>query len=178
MKSYFVNKNCHYSNFIPRISYVRNCNTIISSGTFIFTDSCRYDIEEKSCVNKLFGFSLGLFNVHKHSYRFGWTYNNEKDVIDIWVYYYNKGKLYKNKIYEAELNSPISLEINTYKDTEKKLITNYFIVGDKIFSVTVLNDIKYWFLLTLGLYFGGKTRAPHKIEVKKYDFLEKNTKKM
>ena len=93
MKKYIIYKNCHYSTFIPQIKCLRNLKYIKNEYYISFDKSCKYDIEEKSCVNKLFGYSFGLFSVHKNTCRFGWTYNKETDKIDIWIYIY-KDKLY------------------------------------------------------------------------------------
>ena len=54
-------------------------NYFSQGANIIFADNCKYEIDEKSCVNKLYGFCLGLFGVHKNSIRFGWTYNKETD---------------------------------------------------------------------------------------------------
>jgi hypothetical protein len=80
MKEYRIFKGCHYSNFLPSFHKVPNDFGI--STNVIFDESCKYEIDEKSCVNKLFGFCFG-FGVHKNSVRFGWTYNNEKNSIII-----------------------------------------------------------------------------------------------
>ena len=73
-------KGFHYSTFLPRIYKPGITKTVKVK----FDKSCAYNIGEKSCVNKLWGFSVGLFGVHKNSYRFGWTY--EEDKIIIWKF--------------------------------------------------------------------------------------------
>lgn len=92
MRKLFILKGFHYSTFTPRLFYSKNFSRSVSVK---FDRSCAYEIEEKSCVNKLWGISFGLFGVHKNSYRFGWTYNKEQDNITIWSYVYNNGKLNK-----------------------------------------------------------------------------------
>jgi hypothetical protein len=61
-------KGFHYSTFFPKI--YRFCSENKKSIRVKFDKSCVYKIDEKSCVNKLWGFSIGLFGVHKNSYRF------------------------------------------------------------------------------------------------------------
>ena len=87
----YIIKGFHYSTFFPKIYRFRSENK--KSVQVKFDKSCAYKIDEKSCVNKLWGFSVGLFGVHKNSYRFGWTYENDK--IIIWTYSYINGKLQK-----------------------------------------------------------------------------------
>jgi hypothetical protein len=87
----YILKNWHYSTFFPRICKVKGIKTV----KIKFDRSCAYNINEKSCVNKLWGFSSGLFGVHKNSYRFGWTYDSVSDKIVIWAYIYRNGKLFK-----------------------------------------------------------------------------------
>lgn len=92
--------NFHYSTFIPRI-YKSNT---IRSVKIKFDKSCKYSIQERSCVNKLWGFSSGLFGVHKNSYRFGWTYDSVSDKIIIWAYIYRNGKLFKEQLTECNFD--------------------------------------------------------------------------
>ena len=55
MKKYIIPKGCHYSNFIPWIKCAKE--EFVMARDFIFDESCEYEINEPSCVNKLFGFS-------------------------------------------------------------------------------------------------------------------------
>lgn len=95
MKKWTIFKWFHYSTFIPKIVSLKKCTHYINYYTIQFDDSCRYEINEPSCVNKLLGHSFHIFNVHKNSVRFGWTYNKESDNIIIWTYTYINGKLHK-----------------------------------------------------------------------------------
>lgn len=146
-----------------------NCNYLQQGGNITFTDSCRYEIEEKSCVNKLFGFSFGIFGVHKNSVRFGWTYNNELNNIFIWKYVYIDGKLKKEKISSCEIGETHAYDIDAFSyKSDKKGYTTYgvcFKIDGKKIAETKIDSNK-WFAITLGPYFGGKTRAPHKIVIK------------
>lgn len=163
---YIIPKYCHYSNFIPKLQLILNCNHLQQGGNITFTDSCRYEIEEKSCVNKLFGFSFGIFGVHKNSVRFGWTYNKELNEIFIWKYVYCDGKLDKEKIFSCNIGETHAYDIDTWqyylKEEKKHVFDVRFKVDGKKIGETKLKSNK-WFTLTLGPYFGGNTRAPHKI---------------
>lgn len=142
----------HYSTFIPRI-YKSNT---IKSVKIKFDESCKYSIQERSCVNKLWGFSSGLFGVHKNSYRFGWTYDSVSDKIIIWAYIYRNGKLFKERL--AECNFDVEYTF-TMEIKDKVTLT----VGT-IQKTYEVSKPKFW-LLELGFYFGGVTRSPHKMKI-------------
>lgn len=145
-------KGFHYSTFLPRI-YKPG---IVKTVKVKFDKSCAYNIEEKSCVNKLWGFSVGLFGVHKNSYRFGWTYDSVSDKIIIWAYIYRNSKLFKEKLTECNFDVEYTF---TMEIKDKVILT----VGtiQKTYEVP---EPKSW-LLELGFYFGGYTKAPHKMKI-------------
>lgn len=164
MKKFTILKNCHYSNFFPGIRLTREWWSI--EKVFRFDQSCKYEIEEESCVNKLFGFCFGLFGVHKNSVRFGWTYNKLVNSIYIWSYYYKNGKLNKKKVFSCNTN-----EYHTYKIEINRISKS---LGNYTFRLLVDNNVvldfqelqsNETFITTLGPYFGGHTRAPHKMIV-------------
>ena len=145
-------KGFHYSIFFPKIYRFRSENK--KSIQVKFDKSCAYKIDEKSCVNKLWGFSIGLFGVHKNSYRFGWTYENDKIVI--WVYSYINGKLQKEKLTECEFDKEYQCSISI----DNKVIFNF----NGVTKERELRSTKK-FLLELGFYFGGKTKAPNNMKI-------------
>ena len=145
-------KGFHYSTFFPKI--YRFCSEHKKSIQVKFDKSCAYKIDEKSCVNKLWGFSIGLFGVHDNSYRFGWTYDNDKIVI--WVYSYINGKLQKEKLTECEFDKEYQCSISI----NDKVIFNF----NGVTKEKQLSSTKK-FLLELGFYFGGKTRAPKNMKI-------------
>lgn len=142
-------KGFHYSTFIPRI--YKPC--ISKTVKIKFDKSCAYKIDEKSCVNKLWGFSIGLFGVHKNSYRLGWTYENDK--IIIWTYCYINGKLHKKILTECEFGKEYECSIELHD----KVILNF----NGIKSEFPIYELKT--LFELGFYFGGETRAPHNMKI-------------
>lgn len=162
MKKNIIFKNFHYSTFIPLIKCVKkNVDYVLNENSILFDESCKYEIDEKSCVNKLFGYSFHIFNVHKNSCRFGWTYDKEIDKIVIWTYTYNNGKLFKNKIGICDFNKVYNFSIKTQVNTGE-IIYNFNNEKEETYKLNVLNKL----ILTLGFYFGGNTRAPHKMYIK------------
>ena len=142
-------------------------NYFSQGGNIIFADNCKYEIDEKSCVNKLYGFCLGLFGVHKNSIRFGWTYNKETDNIDLWKYVYSDGKLTKKVIASCKTGEEHSYLIEGWicKDENNDTVYDirFRLDGNKIDTAIVKSN--KWFAWTLGPYFGGNTKAPHKINI-------------
>ena len=55
MKTYTIHKGCHYSNFVPRIQLLSQVNYMSQHGCIVFDESCKYEINEASCVNKICG---------------------------------------------------------------------------------------------------------------------------
>lgn len=165
MKNYKIFRWCHYAvNFLPRILKLKDKQ--IFSKTIEFTDSCRYEINEPSCVNKLFGFSFGLFGVHKNSARYGWTYDKETDSIVIWKYIYSNGRLTKHTITSVEICAKTKFELNCQAFDEHIYRVIFYIDNKEMDSFCFTVDHKW--LLTLGFYFGGNTRAPHTMHVNLY----------
>ena len=174
MKTYTIHKGCHYSNFIPRIQLLSQVTYLSQSGCIVFDESCKYQIDEASCVNKLFGFCFG-FGVHKNSIRFGWTYNAPTNQIYIWKYFYIDGKLEKEKIFACEIGEEHFYEIKVDKSIN---FPNMYFVTLKIDNKRVFPNVGTYesmcietnkcFITTLGPYFGGNTRAPHTMKIKYY----------
>ena len=172
MKAYKIYKGCHYSNFFPRIQLIYQVNHLSQGGRIVFDESCKYEIAEASCVNKLFGFCFG-FGVHKNSVRFGWTYNAPTNQIYIWKYFYIDRKLEKEKIFACEVGEQHFYEIivNKSYNAENKYFITLKIDNQKVYPVdnfysTIQSDS--CFITTLGPYFGGNTRAPHTMKIEYY----------
>lgn len=162
MKTYWVLRGCHYSNFFPAIKFARK--SIRLEQTLVFDKSCVYDIAERSCVNKLFGFCFG-FGVHSNSVRFGWSYDKPTGLITIHRYVYDEGTLYKNFCTRVSIESP-----HTYRLEANWNGTSWnvdFIVDERIVAAHYGIKAHPCFITTLGLYFGGNTRAPHTIKIRR-----------
>lgn len=137
LKTYLVKEGKHFSGFRFR-PFIR-MNEL--KAWVCFTDSCRYltdDIQLKEQVNKLFGFGSILH--HRRSFRIGWRYNAEKDIIELFEYFYVKGERHIKKF-------------DTMKIGQTK-------------KLKVKSDKPVWFGVRLWLYFGGKSPAPKNIYVK------------
>lgn len=162
MKHYTILKNLHYSTFIPKLCIFKDNFEI--SQVCKFDESCKYIISEDSCVNKLFGFSFGLFGVHKNSIRYGWLYNNEENKFFIYRYCYIDGKLNKHIIFDCNVNEYHIYKISITKDLCGQYHIHFII--DEIEKYTYkINKVTNKLLLTLGFYFGGNTRAPHTMKL-------------
>ena len=144
----YILKHCHYSTFFPKFHRFKDNKKSI---TVSFNKSCLYEIEEESCVNKLWGFASG-FGVHKNSFRFGWSAVGDK--IQVWIYTYTNGKLNKQKVMLCDLDTEytFSLEIKGHEVL--------FYINDQLLKMKPLKCSPK-FLTELGFYFGGKSRAPH-----------------
>ncbi len=122
----------------------------------IFSKSCLYDSEKIAGVNKLFGLTFGLGNVHKTSVRFGWQ-PNKNNKIEIYAYYYDfdgRKEMLIGEV-EAEVLCKLKIEIN---DNEYVLTCNELkkvINHGKISKLSYLNFI----------YFGGLNTSPQDIEI-------------
>lgn len=155
---YTILKGCHYSNFIPKLGLNKDIDL---SYNITFNESCLYKIQEKSCVNKLFGLCYGLFGVHKNSIRFGWASDNNK--ILIYAYIWWNGKLSKYPLIKVNPN-----ENHTYKIHIKKNCFCSFSIDGKEKEVIILSKVNNPFIWTLGFYFGGNSTAPHKMFIEMF----------
>lgn len=165
IKTYTILKGCHYSNFIPCLKFIDD--EMKFQSIYSFDKSCAYSISEKSCVNKLFGFCFG-FGVHEDSVRFGWTYNEDIDKIVIWKYIYDKGILHKHNLCNISLNTEHTFTIKLRRAGAAEnyrfmYVVDLYIDG-YLYDVHTLSSNKL-ILTTLGPYFGGNTRAPHKMKI-------------
>lgn len=178
MKEYKVLKGWHYCcNFFPYIKLKSEIYTglkyfVYENKLVKFTEDSKYDIDEPSAVNKLFGLCYGLFGVHKNSDRLGWRYNKETDLFDIYMYSYVDGVLYKECITSVKSGEMYyySLEVTFSDDMNKRnVVINFapYCEPCKIIKeVTYTANHRFCLIAELGLYFGGNTPAPKTIKVK------------
>lgn len=166
MKTYTIHKGCHYSNFFPTLHFISNEMEFARS--LQFTNSCKYHIDEASCVNKLFGFCFG-FGVHQDSVRFGWTYDTTQSKFVIWRYTYTEGVLVKHQMAWIEPNEYHDYKIKLIRKKTNSTIYRHaydvkFFIDNKPYYVTTIQSNKL-ILWTLGPYFGGNTKAPHTMKI-------------
>ena len=162
MGKIYIFRGFHYSTFLPRFFKLNNKLSKTIKATF--NKSTIYNINEKSCVNKLWGFTNGLFGVHKNSFRFGWTYDEGNEEINIYTYTYINGRLHKKWLttvdFDTEYTYTITLE--RVNDNVCKVTYNF---DNKLIEVMELPTIINKYSLELGFYFGGLTRAPHNMNI-------------
>lgn len=151
-------KGFHYSTFLPRI--YKSKSVFTKTCRVRFDRSCKYTIDEQSCVNKLWGFSNGLFGVHKNSWRFGWTYDQFLDCIVLWAYIYNNGILKKKKIHYLQFDVEYELSIKLIQ--ENRLVKAEFYINNNVVYKELFSNLQIrCILLELGFYFGGKSKCPN-----------------
>lgn len=123
-----------------------------------FDDSCKYyfnDSDEYD-INKLIGIGW-LPQLHVDSVRFGWTYNNITDKVDIFSYCYIKSTRYMDFITSIKIGEIYNLSIDINKDA-------YILTANNIsVSINHTNNKKIQYLLRP--YFGGNKPAPNDITI-------------
>jgi len=158
-----INKGCHYTwSILPKILFFSKKDKVIKN-TIMFTDTCLYD-DVNEQVNKLWGFSVGLFtSQRKESYRFGWNCSKKNGKIQIFDYTEKNYVFDDVYICDVEVNkwytyviikNERSITMKIYDNADKEIteITHDF-----------LNDIHWKIGKTCRPYFGGELSAPHKI---------------
>jgi hypothetical protein len=168
MKKHNIHKWCHRPLFsIPGLKKVKNNNI---RKCFRFTDSCRYILDKGDQFdwNKLVGFILGIFGIHKNSFRFVWRYNPDIDKIEIAAYWYIDGVRNWKHICNLNFNENYIFDIKIMEGCVvfKVLEDGYIRIAyheEPMWDMT--EDNKYM----CGIYFGGNRRAPHKITISEFD---------
>jgi len=178
-KNYTVLKGMHYCiNFFPKIKLKRHVKNddlhtddyywLSSVKRVWFNENSKYEVDEPGAVNKLFGFCYGLFNIHKYSDRIGWRYNKAQDVFDVYLYSYNEGVLHKQIIDKLLCNEFVDyyLYVTFSPDMKQRYVQIWRQGMQECASILHDNEhLKFNLISTLGLYFGGKKRAPKTVKV-------------
>ena len=156
----------HYSYWPGKIYWADKIDVLNTTWEVKFDENCLYKIEEESCVNKLFGYSFGLFGVHEESIRIGWA--AEGEAIILYSYIYTGGKLHKSKICTCKpgITYKINLRLtNLGQSWDASIhITDPELQQTKMFWCEF--ELKpFKFLLSLGIYFGGHSRAPRTMNI-------------
>jgi hypothetical protein len=151
-----IKKGNHYSGFsLPQITF--GDQTIIHR--LIFTDSCRYNLnnEDQLDVNKLFGIGY-LPSHHQKSCRFGWRYNVEKDQMEILAYWYDGGKRYFEHLCWVNIGEAATYLVKSTKDR------HYLIAKTSSGTFTKILDFGHSLIgYKLKPFFGGNQKAPQDI---------------
>lgn len=132
-----------------------------------FHENCAYNLktDKQYDWNKLFGVCLGIRGIHKNSIRFGWRYNIFKNSIELCTIVYKDGeKPQRTLIQDADLllggeaTFTIKMHINPYGVLEYAFHLNNMLVSNG--NLGVMGCLMYF---GCGFYFGGESKAPHKI---------------
>lgn len=135
---------------------------------FNFQDSIKYRVKfDEGCyypridansmdLNKLFG--AGAWNHHKNSVRFAWRPDfKQKNVIEIWAYWYEDKK--------REMKKIRNVWINSWEDYKIKKTPDGFVftVGTKSLYIDFSPPQPFW--IRLWPYFGGDNTAPNTMTI-------------
>ena len=135
-----------------------------------FDITAKYDLnsDDNNDVNKLFGFGYINGGHHTDSARFGWNWNNETAMVNLYAYYYNQGLRGFKKICEVPINTKLVLRIsnmrNRYEFSVYKMLSFDMLIG----AVEIFHAHNKKWAYKLGCYFGGNPTAPHDITTKIY----------
>lgn len=149
----------------PRLKRWKN-GRILWSGTFIFDpDTCAYDLgnEDQSDWNKLGGLCLGILGIHKDCFRFVWRYNLKTKKMEIAAGMYCNGARTFNRITAIDLGEEMTYTLELKKLENNELEINFMCSNGKSYTTTYKIKRNPCLIFTLGLYFGGNQRAPHKL---------------
>lgn len=166
MKKHIIYKGFHRPFPFKILGLCREYDYIIKRN-FIFTDSCKYELDKGDQLdwNKLFGISFGLFGIHKNSVRFVWRYNPDKDIINIGAYWYVNGIRDYYSLVDIPFNKEYTFKITILGNQVIFTVLDEFIAIGKfalnVFDDKTISKNKY----KCGIYFGGNRRAPQRIEI-------------
>lgn len=166
-----IRKGRHYPfTFFPVALpfWVKRKDINVRKAKFMFTDSCMFDLqdEDQHDVNKLFGFSIG-HHQKRSSFRFGWRPILSENKIEIVAYEYHDGVRQPTMpICRVELNKWHNCRIIYLPNIQR----TYYEFGETEFMNNFQLQKRWGLGYTLGIYFGGNEKAPHKITIFKDKF--------
>ena len=131
----------------------------------VFHDNCKYNLnsEDQKDVNKLFGIGYLPWH-HINSVRFGWVYHPPTGRMEIWAYWYSKGRREMTYMTDVDLNEEYIYTIELNKDNSKHRLT--IERNGRVLAARMITDVKTSSLCyMLHPYFGGNRRAPHKMTI-------------
>ena len=131
-----------------------------------FTSSCYYDFRkntDNSDINKLYGISWK--NHHDNSYRIGWNCSKHDKTVQLYSYWYNKGRRYFKYLGDVPLEKEfnVTIKFNYHGNNISTRIENYKYEDNIKFDFTVLNGMYMGYYLYP--YFGGSSPAPHTMQI-------------
>ncbi len=128
-----------------------------------FTESCRYDLgnEDQFDTNKLVGIGY-VPGHHVDSARFGWRYDIEKGMIELFAYCYLNGRRIIKTIGYCKIGQEYNIDLYVSR------WAYYFSLieaGSTISETEIVHAHKKRLKYRLGPYFGGNQVAPHDITI-------------
>jgi len=147
-----------------------NCKVVFNKGCNYY--SPELSIQQKEQINKLVGFSDGLF-VHRNSFRVGWRANTIGD-IELFAYFYKNGKRpslpeieYTYYLGSVSIGEPFDVSINKVSGSYGESDYVKYIVRTSKTKSKVLIEHKSkksygWFLKP---YIGGKATYPNDMSI-------------
>jgi hypothetical protein len=126
---------------------------------YVFLPESKYRLQgvDQFDINKLFGYFIG--SIHLWSVRWGFLYNPETDLFQLYEYRYIGGKRHFKKHLEIPAGQEINLGINKkthevyYRDSRNKIVKLQNIDTGNSYPKT---NIRFF----SGFYFGGDNTAP------------------
>jgi hypothetical protein len=156
-----VKKGHHY--FKPHHNKITFEKTIFKR--VVFEYDCKYDLsdDDQLDINKLFG--VGFFpHHHRNSIRYGWRWNNDRHVIELFAYVYDRGK--RKAQYILDLKIGVQYTLCLFINTENCLFVIQDQRGWTIRTLLIKHTIPIMLLgYTLHPYFGGNKTAPHSMTI-------------
>lgn len=133
-----------------------------------FYENCAYNIGEKqSDWNKVFGFCLGISGIHENSVRFGWRYNIQKNCIELGRLIYNNCTPEREYLEGCDVQFGEEVKLELQFEWQGDFLDIKFLVNDNVVYCThIIECVSSLFYFGCSLYFGGKTKAPHKMKVR------------
>lgn len=165
-KDYIIKQGRHYSTpRFPKLYLFRQNKKFVIERDFLLSNSCFYKLGNANdfAINKLFGFSVGLFGGPKeNSFRFGWNCFKDNKTFSLFAFYHLDGRMLSQYI------GDIYPEKRYVYRLEKDINSINFIVTDKETGTEMCKGKidykqknKWNFGWKLFFYFGGEETAPH-----------------
>jgi hypothetical protein len=156
VQTYLIEEGSHYCTPHP-ISTITGSTLAFEA---YFHNDCAYNLEneDQQDLNKLYGFADNNSAIHNHSARFAWRYIADKNIIEVWAYWYNSGAVSYVKMGDVELST-----WHTYSISASGSLYDFSFDGVHHYAPrsAPANGIK----LKAYPYFGGNTTAPHTMRI-------------
>lgn len=133
-----------------------------------FLANCAYIInkDKQDDWNKLFGVCFGIKGIHQNSIRFGWRWSIAKQMIELCTIEYRNDIATREYMRDCDmaLGGTAEFEIK-YKMCADGIIRYEFYFNGTKCCESFVDKVGALCYFGCGLYFGGKSTAPHKISV-------------